>query len=194
VHLHAAVAFGWCLLFVVQTWLIASGRTPQHRQLGVLGVGLYFALVLLGPFVAINSTARYGSPPDELAFLAVSTGNIIAYTLLFGAALHWRRRPEVHKRLMLLGMVAMLTAPFGRILPFPYLLNHVVGPGLVVVALVWWDHRALGKMHGVTLYGGPAILLWELLPNAYMTSSWWMGTARWLVSTFARKGFETWTS
>ncbi len=185
VHLHAAVAFGWCLLFVVQAWLVASGRTPQHRKLGMLGVAWYVALVLLGPFVAINSAARYGSPPDELAFLAVSVGNITAYTLLFGAALHWRRRPDVHKRLMLLGMVAMLTAPFGRLFTLPYQLDHVVGPGLVVVALVWWDYRALGRMHPVTLYGGPAILLWELLPNAYMTTSWWMSTARWLVATIA---------
>ncbi len=185
VHLHAAVAFGWCILFVVQSWLVASGRTPQHRRLGVLGVGLYGALVLLGPFVAVNSVARYGSPPDELAFLAVSAGNIVAYTLLFGAALHWRRRPDLHKRLMVLGMVAMLTAPFGRILPFPYLLNHVAGPGLVVVALAWWDYRALGRLHPVTHYGGPAILLWELLPNAYMTSAWWLATSRWLVTAFA---------
>jgi hypothetical protein len=184
VHLHAAVAFGWCVLFAVQSWLVASGRTPQHRTLGALGVVLYGALVLLGPFVAVHSTARYGSPPDELAFLAVSTGNIIAYTVLFGAALHYRRRPDVHKRLMVLGMVAMLTAPFGRILPFPYLLNHVVGPGLVVAALVWWDYRALGKLHRLTRYGGPLILLWELLPNAYMTSAWWLATARWLVTAF----------
>lgn len=130
VHVHAAVAFGWCFLFVVQAWLVASGRTPQHRRLGMLGVALYAALVLLG-------------------------------------------------------MVAMLTAPFGRLLPFPYLLNHVVGPGVVVVALAWWDHRALGRLHPVTRYGGPAILLWELLPNAYMTSAWWLATSRWLVSALA---------
>lgn len=184
VHAHAAAAFGWCVLFVVQTWLVASGRTPRHRRLGLFGVVMYVALVLLGPFVAVNSTARYGATPDELAFLAVSTGNIVAYTLLFGAALLWRKRPDVHKRLMLLGMVAMLTAPFGRLLPFPYLLNHVAGPGLVVVALAWWDLRAHGRLHSVTRYGGPAILLWEVLPNAYMTSAWWLSTAQWLVRAF----------
>ena len=77
----------------------------------MLGVALYIALVFLGPFVAVHSAARHGATPDELAFLAVSTGNILAYTLLFGAALLWRRRADVHKRLMLRGMVALLTAP-----------------------------------------------------------------------------------
>jgi hypothetical protein len=28
--------------------------------------------------------------------------------------------------------------------------------------------RTLGRMHSETYYGGPAILLWELLPNAYL--------------------------
>ncbi len=185
VHVHAVVAFGWCLLFVAQSWLVATGRTAQHRRLGRIGAAWYLLLVGLGPFVATHAAARYGKPPDELAFLAVSAGNIVAYTALFGAALYWRRRPAVHKRLMVLGMVAMLTAPFGRLLDLPYQLDHVVGPGLIVVALAWWDWRALGRLHRVTAVGGPALLGWELLPNTYMQSAWWLRTADWLVSTLA---------
>lgn len=185
VHIHAVVAFGWCLLFVVQSGLVASGQTKLHRRLGQVGVTWYLLLVGLGPFVATHAVARYGKPPDELAFLAVSTGNIVAYTALFGVALACWRRPAVHKRLMVLGMVAMLTAPFGRLLDLPYQLDHVVGPGLIVVALGWWDVRALGRLHRVTAIGGPAMLGWELLPNTYMHSAWWLSTADWLVSTLA---------
>ena len=184
-HLHAAVAFGWCVLFLVQAWLVASGRTPQHRRLGAFGVALYGALVLLGPFVAVDSTVGYGATPDELAFLSVSVGNILAYTVLFGAALLWRRRPGVHKRLMVIGMVVMLTAPFGRLLSLPYHLDHVVGPAAVVAALASWDHRATGRLHPVTLYAGVPVLLLELAPNAYETSAWWLATARWLVTVVA---------
>lgn len=184
VHVHAAISFAWCILLLVQSWLVASARIPVHRRLGILGFALYCALVVLGPFVAVRSTIRYGATPDELAFLAVSTGNIIAYTLLLGAAFLWRRRPDIHKRLMFLGMVALLSAPFGRLVELPYLFDHVVGPGFVVLALVWWDFKSLGTLHKVTLFGGPAILLWELLPNAYMTSEWWLAVARWLVRTF----------
>ena len=185
VHVHAVVAFGWCLLFVLQSWLVATGQTARHRAVGRVGAAWYVALVALGPFVATHAVARYGAPPEEVAFLAVSVGNVVAYTLLFGAALHWRRQPAVHKRLMVLGMVAMLSAPFGRLLDLPYQLAHVVGPGLVVVALGWWDLRSLGRLHRVTAIGGPVILGWELLPNAYMHSASWTGTARWLLATFA---------
>lgn len=182
VHAHAAVAFAWCLLFVVQTGLVATGRTALHRRLGVAGVALYGALVVLGPWVAIRSVARQGSPVDELAFLSVSLGNIVAYTLLFGAAIAARGTPAVHKRLMVLGVVAMLTAPFGRLTNLPLLLDHVVGPGLFVVALALWDRRALGRLHAVTRLGGPLILLWELAPLTYGYSSWWLATARELVA------------
>lgn len=185
VHVHGAVAFGWCVLFVLQSWLVATGQLARHRLLGSAGAVLYLLLVALGPFVATRAVARYGAPPEEVAFLAVSAGNFLAYTVLFGAALHWRRRPAVHKRLMVLGMVVMLTAPFGRLLELPYQLDHVLGPGLVVAALAWWDRRALGRVHAVTAVGGLAILAWMLLPNAYMHSTWWAGTARWLLSVFA---------
>ena len=185
VHVHAMLSFGWCLLLVVQSWLVASGRLLRHRQLGVLGLALYLALVVSGPFVATHATVRYGATQEELAFLAVSTGNILAYTILLGAAFHWRRRPDIHKRLMLLGMVALLSAPFGRLLDLPYLLQHVIGPGAVVVALAWWDYKSMARLHVVTKFGGAAILLWELLPNTYMTSHWWLAVARWLVMVFA---------
>ena len=181
VHIHAFVFFSWSILLVVQAWLVVSNRTIRHKQLGLLGLILYFGLVVTGPLVAVRSAIRYGGSTDELAFLAVSLGNAAAYTLILGAAFLLRRRPDFHKRLMLVGMVALLTAPFGRLVPFPYLLEHVVGPSVVVIALAAWDFHAYRKFHFVTKVVGPAILLWELLPNFYMNSDWWLTFTRWLV-------------
>lgn len=39
VHLHAAVQFGWLLLFVIQAGLAGSGRIAMHRALGLGGDG-----------------------------------------------------------------------------------------------------------------------------------------------------------
>jgi hypothetical protein len=182
VHLHGVVALGWCLLFVMQVRLASTGRISQHRRLGRFGVLLYALLVVLGPFVSARAVSRYGSPPEELAFFAVSAGNVLAYSVLFGAALWLRRQPAVHKRLMVVGMVAMLSAPFGRLLDLPWQLHHVVGPGLFVIALAVWDVSSLRRLHPVTLYGGVGVLLWQLLPNAYMNSRWWLVTAERLVN------------
>jgi hypothetical protein len=181
VHIHAAIFFAWCVLLAVQCWLVVANRGVQHRQLGMLGLGLYAGLVITGPLVALRSVARYGTPPDELSFLAVSLGNVLAYTLVLGAAFLWRRLPAIHKRLMMIGMVTLLSAPFGRLIDLPYQLPHVVGPGLVVLALAIWDRAAHGRIHPVTGYGGVVVLLWELAPNLYMYSNWWMSLSRWLV-------------
>lgn len=86
VHIHAFVFFAWCVLLVVQSWLVASNRISRHRTLGLLGIALYGGLIVTGPLVAIRSAIRYGGSPDELAFLAVSLGNVLAYTAIFGAA------------------------------------------------------------------------------------------------------------
>lgn len=181
VHVHGAAFFGWCVVLLTQSCLVATGRVRLHRTLGWAGFALYLGLVVIGPLVAVYSVARLGRPPDELAFLAVSLGNVVAYTIILGAAFYWRRNPAVHKRLMMLGMVALLTAPFGRLLDLPFQLAHVVGPGVVVLALAWWDRHAHGALHPITRYVGPAVLAWELLPNAYMHSAWWLAVARRLV-------------
>lgn len=91
VHLHAATFFGWCVLMLAQSCLVASGRIRLHRTLGWGGLVLFAALVVTGPLVAVGSVARLGRPPEELAFLAVSLGNVAAYTAALGAAFVWRR-------------------------------------------------------------------------------------------------------
>lgn len=181
VHLHGAAFFTWCVVLLAQSCLVAAGRVRLHRTLGGAGFALYLGLVVLGPLVAVHSVARLGRPPDELAFLAVSLGNVVAYTLILGAAFHWRRAPAMHKRLMMVGMVALLTAPFGRLLELPFQLAHVVGPGLVVLALALWDRHAEGRLHPITKYVGPAVLAWEVLPNTYMHRAWWLALASRLV-------------
>src|SRR3546814_2839696 len=55
-----------------------------------------------------------GAPPP-LVFLAVPLGDMLVFALLVGAALRFRRRSDIHKRLMLLGCVGLLTAAVARI-------------------------------------------------------------------------------
>ena len=54
VAVHAAVSAAWLLVFLVQTILVAKGRTAVHRRLGIAGVLLAAAFVATGPLVAIG--------------------------------------------------------------------------------------------------------------------------------------------
>src|SRR3954452_14258854 len=54
VHLHGAIFTTWVLFFLVQTTLVASGRTYLHRRMGIAGVVLAALVLALGTTVAIH--------------------------------------------------------------------------------------------------------------------------------------------
>ncbi len=181
IHIHAVVFFSWCVLYVLQSWLVVKNRVAVHRQLGQVGLLLYFGMVITGTMVGLHSVTRYGATPDDLSFLSVSLSNVLAFSAIIGAAFLWRRHPAAHKRLMTVGMVPLLSAPFGRLSEWPYLLQHIVGPSVVVIALWLIDLKIRGKVHPVSKFVGIAALAWELLPNLYMDSTWWRDAASWLM-------------
>ena len=47
-HMHAVLMGSFLLLLLAQTWLMATGRRALHMQLGVLGMVLAPALVVVG--------------------------------------------------------------------------------------------------------------------------------------------------
>src|SRR6185437_10133246 len=41
VHAHATLLFSWTLLHLIQTTLVAAGRTARHQALGLFGIALF---------------------------------------------------------------------------------------------------------------------------------------------------------
>ncbi|XHS76833.1 hypothetical protein ACFJGW_13960 [Burkholderiaceae bacterium UC74_6] len=127
VHVHAAAFVGWLVLFTVQMALIRGHRHALHRKLGLWGAGLAAFMAVIGPVTAIvNGRLQYGTPESNPAFLAVSLSSITIFAVLVGAALVLRRQGAAHKRLMLLGLLALSPAGFARWLggPIMGLLGH----------------------------------------------------------------------
>ena len=73
-------------------------------------------MVLTALVVAIDLGRRGAAPPGvpPLSFLAVPLATVIVFPALIGAALAWRRQPELHKRLMLIGTLELLPAGVAR--------------------------------------------------------------------------------
>src|SRR5262245_34287720 len=117
VHLHGIIFTSWMLVFCIQALLVANSRTHLHRRLGIATVALAGAMLVVGTATAI-AAARRGHDPtgagDPLAFLSVPIGDMVFFALLFAMAFHYRRNAEVHKRLMLLTTLNLLTAAIGR--------------------------------------------------------------------------------
>jgi hypothetical protein len=119
-HLHGVVFTAWTLFFVFQTALVAAGRTDLHRRLGWIGAVLAagiaaFGILLTFHAVRIGYSARSRQMPG-LLIDGVIDG--VLFGLFFGLALLLRRRPAIHKRLMVLAMLCLIIPAIGR-LPIP---------------------------------------------------------------------------
>ena len=185
-HLHGLVFTSWILLFVVQTTLVASRRTDIHRRLGVFGGVLAALVVIMGTATAIlrvkgGSNPIPGVPP--LSFLAIPLFDMLLFAILVGAALYYRHRADVHKRLMTLATIDLLAAPIAR-LHFSFL---PPGPptffaltDLFIVACIIYDLATRRRVHPATLWGALLIVASQPLRLMISGTPAWLAFAGWL--------------
>ena len=187
VHLHGIVMTAWVVLFVVQISLVATRRTRVHQRLGILGAGLAALVVIVGVLTALHAAGRGHAPPsvDALAFLVIPLGDMLVFSVLIGLALYFRRKLHVHKRLMLLAAINLLTPAIARI-PFDFIING--GPlvffgltDLCLLACVAFDTFKHRRLHPVFLWGSIFIIAMQPLRLLLAATGVWMNFAAALV-------------
>ena len=116
---HAVLMSAWMLLSVVQPLLVATGRKRVHMTLGLFGTALAAAIVVTGCLLAVNA-ARV-NPPDlkvfgltPKEFLTVPLSSIVAFGAFVLVGIGYRRRPEVHRPMMFMASIAIVSAALGR--------------------------------------------------------------------------------
>ena len=119
IHVHAAVYVGWLALLIAQTVLAARGEIATHRRVGNFGIAYGTFVWILGLIVAIAMpviNVHSGLWPTERGeqFLAIPLGDMLLFGGFFAAAIVYRRKPEIHKRLIILASVAVMFAAVGR--------------------------------------------------------------------------------
>jgi hypothetical protein len=186
-HWHGAAFTAWMLLLVAQTLLIAAGHTNLHRKLGVAGMTLAVAMVGLGIHIAVSRTADgamldRGVPP--LLFLAVPVVGMLVFACLVTAALLYRRQPAMHKRLMMLATLELVTAGISR-LP---VVDSWGPPGffgvtdLFLLTIVAYDLVTLRGVHKATMWGGLFLIASQPARLVLGGSSAWLAFAAWLTT------------
>lgn len=185
-QVHGAVMTAWFVLFAVQATLVARGRVRLHRRLGAFGALLALAVLVVGTTVAITAARLGHAPPGPppLVFLVVPLGDMLVFALLVGAALWFRRRSDVHKRLMLLACVGLLTAAIARI-PLPLLqqggiVTFFMATIVLVLACVAWDTVMHRRLHPAFGWGAALVALSWPLRLALSQTPQWQEFARWL--------------
>jgi len=195
VHMHGMLMFTWVCFFLMQTALVASGRTLNHRTWGLAGIALFSAIlcmVLVTESVVIKTNEARGFGDAARRFAAVT---LCAWPLmagLFCAAIINIKRPETHKRLMMVLMIGMLTPAIARVFitlfapgaaagspppPFVSIPPGLVADLFIVVAMVH-DWRTRGKPHSAYVIGGAIVLLQQVLTVPFAATDTWMSIAK----------------
>ena len=175
VHLHGVSALAWVLLLIVQARLVGTRRTPLHRRLGQVGIPLALLVWATG-----IGTATWAAKRDLAATGTAATSNLGGTTiglslflLLIIVAVAMRRRPDWHKRLILLATIQVLWPAFFRLrhllpmIPQPEIWLALVlaySPVLIAAAR---DRFRYGRTHPVWLFVAPALILEQSVEFAF---------------------------
>jgi uncharacterized membrane protein YozB (DUF420 family) len=198
VAVHAAVSAAWLLVFLAQTVLVATGRTAVHRRLGIAGVLLAAAFVVTGPLVTIAQARRGFDLSSDLVPRGTSQSAgvslsvlfvFVAFGLLVAGAVWYRRRPEVHKRLMLLAILGpLMGAPVSHLVGHWDFLRPWAGAilplsnALLLAALPIHDRLTRGRIHPVSLWGAIIVMVsFNVFFGAVAPTVAWQHFAEWLV-------------
>lgn len=189
-HIHGLVFTCWLVLLLLQTILVAIGWTDIHRRVGVAGGVLASVMIVLGPIVAVHAAKRKigsGMPAfAELMFLAIPLGDTLVFSILVAAGFLYRRKPEIHKRLMLLATIGILPPAIAR-LPLAFIQSAGAAgyfglADIVFLSCVAYDVATRRRVHPAYLWGGLVILASQPLRLAISRTGVWLIFARWLAS------------
>ncbi len=170
-HVHGLLMTCWVLFFLTQSLLVSRHRLDLHRRLGRVGGALAAIVVGLGVYTILASMGRQYPDASLMAraeaFVAFDGISLLLFGGLIAAALIARRRPQIHRRLMLVAMISLLPPALGRLVAyFTHQHVEVLVLGLmsaITLTVVLIDAGARRRPHFASLFGGGAVMAANLL-------------------------------
>jgi hypothetical protein len=182
-YVHAIVFSGWLVFFVFQSALVRSRKVQWHRRMGWIGVGLGALIPVIGVSTAV-AMGRFNlvslHSKDAESFLIVPLFDMVCFTSTFPLAVYWRKKPELHRRLILVATCALTAAGFGR---FPEsILPHYLfysGVDLLILLGAARDLIVNRAIHRVYLVVLPVFIVGQAIATyvAYHNVPFWMKIA-----------------
>lgn len=116
---HSTAIFAWFVLFFVQSLLISTQNRRVHMKLGWSVLAIASTIAVTGPLVATRSIRLVPSqnifdwPGPQ--FLLVMYAEIALYVVFVAIGVLNRKRPRIHRPMMLMASLVILTGATGRI-------------------------------------------------------------------------------
>jgi hypothetical protein len=186
-QLHGFALSAWLVLFIVQALVIAAHRRTLHKRLGIAGAVLA-GLAVATTYAAVFEAAALAVPQDShTALVRLYSG--LELSTLFGlfvaAGIVFRKRPEIHKRLMVLAMLAAVgpgahravTLIAGHIVRDP----HIWVIAVLLVGALAHDWRTRGTPHPTLFWGGALLIALQMTRRLVGGTDAWQHLGSWLL-------------
>ena len=186
VIIHGMALIFWVVTFFVQSILIAAKNRKLHMTLGWGGALVALVAVLTSPVMA---TKAIRLRPTELLFdmnyaqfLLVMYTEVLAFTVFVALAIAYRKKPAVHRSMVVLATLAVISGSTSRI----HVLFNAFGGhgwlGLFGVPLALGAVILAVRMILDRRFNGPFMAGYAALGAAYIiafsvaTGPWWTQT------------------
>ncbi|WP_075349705.1 hypothetical protein [Algoriphagus marinus] len=195
-HTHGIALIIWCLMLVVQPFLIRARMNSLHKSIGKFS----YVLVPILIFTTID-LLRYKLNGVQLStmdyfFVALVINALIAFVIFYGLSIYHKKRVGLHARYMICTIFPMVTPATDRIIGFyfPSLIPHlytiegnpilpVVGflmADLILVGLSIWDWKS-HKRWNVFPFALLVVLMYHYSVLYFYKFDFWKTFSSWVV-------------
>lgn len=179
--IHGIAFIAWVALFVLQSALVRVRRVKLHKLLGWYFAAIGALIPVLGIGIArvmyrFEIAQLHWDPNGRAAFLIVPLLDMVAFTVMFGLAILWRKRPEYHRRLILAAACTLTAAAFGRFPHMPTYLGFYSGVDCLILLGVFRDLLINRRIHSVYAWSLPPLVLLQsgAMFVVYNKPEWWL--------------------
>jgi hypothetical protein len=197
-HVHGFLFFAWTILLAWQSGLVRRRRVDAHRAWGMAGVSLATAMVFTAIVLVVRAlefSVALGNVDRTRVLAIVPLSQIALFAAFVAAAIVSVRRPETHRRLMLLATVNLLPPAVARLfgvvlarpnagrpnialvsaenLAFAVSLTAALVVDLLIVVAIVRDWRTRGRPHHAYVVGGACMLLVQVLRKPFAHTGLW---------------------
>ncbi len=185
-EIHAVIFTGWMVLLVAQASLAYTRRLGWHRKLGRL-VAAYAALMVVVVLVRLSerfsNLIAAGEVREAHRSLVISMVDLLLFSGFLAAAIVYRKKPQIHKRLIIVATVVLLGPAVVRmtfLTSIPQIFAIMLSPLLLGMA---FDVATRRRVHAVYVIGLVIHLAsWARMP--LRDSEAWFSFSMWVYGLF----------
>lgn len=150
-HFHGLLLFGWFILLTLQPFLIKHKKYKTHKAVGRLSY-ILVPLIVLSIFLVskdkFNRLTPLISKEQNIGELALNVCSIFYFSMLFGLAMFYKKKPTYHMRFIIAAALLLFTPGIGRVfenyanLSFPTSVTlSVLIAEVITVSLIVYDMK-----------------------------------------------------